>query len=202
MMLIDALDMIGTFVFALSGGSRAVEKRLDIFGVLFLAFVAAVSGGILRDVMVGATPATAIATWHYLAISTLAGLCCFLFYSQIARLEASVSVFDAIGLGLFAVTGTQKALSAGIPPVMAAVLGMLTAIGGGIARDVLTTRTPMVLQKEIYAVAALLGAVIVAFGGAVGMPSHVTAVLGALLTISLRLISLRNNWHFPRSAPE
>lgn len=199
-MLLTTLDMIGTFVFALSGGTRAVERRLDPFGVVFLAYVAAVSGGILRDLLIGATPPDAIANWHYLAIATAAGLICYFAYGPIRRLAAPVAIFDAIGLGLFAVIGTRKALDAGLPPLMAAVLGMMSAIGGGIARDILTIRTPMVLRVEIYALAALAGAAVVAFGAYVGLPSAFNLPCGAALTISLRLIALRQRWHLPRAS--
>src|SRR5579863_10546963 len=143
--MLTALDLLAVFTFALSGGARGVECRLDPFGVVFLAFVAAVTGGVLRDVLIGATPPYAIASWHYLAVSTAAGLLCYFAYGLIARLATPVAFFDAIGLGLAAVVGARKALDAQLPPVMAAVLGMMTAIGGGIARDILTSRVPMVL---------------------------------------------------------
>lgn len=201
-MLIALLDAVGTFVFALSGGMRAVEQRLDLFGVMFLAFVAANSGGVLRDVLIGATPPVAIASWHYLAISGVAGLLCFHLYRPIQSLMASVAVFDAIGLGLFAVVGARKALDAGLNPLMAAVLGMLTAVGGGIARDVLTARTPMVLRGEIYALAAFAGACLLTFGDFVGVPAVITAPLGAALATSLRLVALHQGWNLPKASPD
>lgn len=200
-MLIDALDILGTFVFALSGGTRAVEQRLDAFGVAFLSFVAANSGGVLRDVLIGAVPPAAIASWHDLAISIAAGSLCFFFYRAIERLSTPVALFDAIGLGLFAVVGARKALDAGLHPLMAAVLGMLTAIGGGIARDVLTARTPMVLRREIYALAAFAGACIVTFGDFVGIPALISAPLGAAFATSLRLVALQRGWNLPNASP-
>lgn len=201
-MLIEILDIVGTFVFALSGGTRAVEQRLDLFGVVFLAFVAANSGGVFRDVMIGAVPPAAFASWHDLAISLAAGLVCFFSYQTIRRLAAPVVLFDAIGLGLFAVVGARKALEAGLNPLMAAVLGMLTAIGGGIARDVLTARTPMVLQREIYALAAFAGACLVTFGGYVAIPPWVTAPLGAAFAMLLRLVAVRQSWNLPKASPD
>lgn len=196
-MLVNLLDVIGAFVFALSGGARAVEHKMDAFGVVFLAFVASVAGGVLRDVLIGATPPAAIASWRYLAIASLAAVACFFCYRQIQRLSAPVAAFDAIGLGLFAVVGARKALDAGLTPLMAAVLGMLTAIGGGIARDILTTRTPMVLHREIYALAAFAGAGLVAFGDSAGVPDEITAPMGAILATALRLLALNLNWQFP-----
>jgi len=196
------LDLTGTFVFALSGGVRGVQNRMDQFGVVFLAFVAAVSGGIVRDLLIGATPPAAILTWHYAAVSTLAGVICFYAYHSIVRLARPVAMFDALGLGLFAVVGARKALDAGLSPLMAALLGMLTAIGGGIAADVLTARPPMVLRREVYALAALAGASLLTFGDHVGIPDSITAPLGAALATGLRLIALSRNWHLPSARPQ
>jgi uncharacterized membrane protein YeiH len=198
-MLLTLLDLVGTFVFALSGGLRGVERRLDPFGIVFLAFVAAVSGGVLRDLLIGATPPAAMQSWHYAAVSTLAGALCFFAYGSIVKLVTPIAVFDALGLGLFAVVGARKALDAGLSPLMAALLGMLTAIGGGMVRDIVTARTPMVLRREIYALAALAGAAVLAFGDFAGAPDIVTAPIGAALTTGLRLIALRLNWNLPRA---
>ncbi len=200
-MLLLLLDLAGTFVFALSGGLRGVERRLDPFGVVVLAFVAAVSGGVLRDLLIGAVPAAALTTWYYLAVSILAGGACYFAHGAVLRLATPIAVSDAIGLGLFAVVGARKALNAGLSPLMAAILGMLTAIGGGIARDVLTNRTPMVLRGEVYALAALAGACIVTFGAAADIPDAVTAPIGAGLTIGLRLVAMRHGWSLPRARP-
>src|SRR5690242_1009681 len=129
--LSTSLDLLGTFVFALSGAAAGVTHRLDIFGVLVLSFVAANTGGILRDVMIGAVPPAALSDWRYLAVSLLAGVITFLWYRGIDRLRSPVLVFDGAGLALFAVSGAQKALAFGLGPVMAALLGMLTGIGVG-----------------------------------------------------------------------
>jgi uncharacterized membrane protein YeiH len=201
-MLLTLLDLVGTFVFALSGGARAVERRLDPFGIVFLAFVAATSGGITRDVLIGTTPPAAIATWHYCAAACIAAAACWFFYGQILRLSKPVAMFDAIGLGLFVVVGTRKALDAGLSPLMAAMLGMITGIGGGIGRDILTAQTPMVLQKDIYAVAALLGAFVVAFGGSFDLPYALTMPVGALLATGLRLAALKGHWNLPSANPK
>lgn len=195
------LDLAGTFVFALSGGLRGVQHRLDAFGVVVLAFAAAISGGVLRDVLIGSVPPAALATWHYLAVSAVAAGACFFAHGTIKRLAVPIAVSDAIGLGLFAVVGARKALNAGLSPLMAAVLGMLTAIGGGIARDILTNRTPMVLRGEVYALAALAGACVVTFGAAVDIPETITAPTGVLLAIGLRLIAMWHGWNLPRAQP-
>ena len=140
------LDLIGTFVFALSGGAAGVKERLDLFGVLVLSFAAASAGGIMRDLLIGAVPPAAISDWRYLAVSLLAGLIMFFWYpisERLRTLRNHVLVFDAGGLALFAVVGTQKALGFRLNPVMAALLGVLTGIGGGMLRDVLVAQVPM-----------------------------------------------------------
>jgi uncharacterized membrane protein YeiH len=192
-----ALDLVGTFVFAISGATLGVRKQLDLFGVLVLSFAAAVSGGIARDVLIGATPPVAIANWHYLAVSCLAGLLGFYRGSVVERLRNPVQLFDAIGLGLFAVTGATKALAAGLGPVGAMLLGMLTGIGGGIARDVLAARIPVVLQADLYAVAALAGAAVVVAGHYLGWPPAPILVLGAALVFFLRFMAIRHGWRLP-----
>jgi uncharacterized membrane protein YeiH len=194
---LSVLDLIGTFVFALSGATLGVRKQLDLFGVLVLSFAAAVSGGIARDLLIGATPPVALAQWHYLAITCLAGLVTFFRYHDVERLRNPVQVFDAIGLALFAVTGTAKALAAGLGPVGAMLLGMLTGIGGGIARDILVARVPVVLQSELYAVAALAGAAVVVAGNRLQLPGAPVLVAGALLCFGLRFMAIRHGWHLP-----
>src|SRR4051812_44789417 len=155
------LDLAGTFVFALSGGTTGVAHRLDIFGVLVLSFVAGNTGGIIRDVLIGAIPPAALDRWPYVAVSLLAGLITFYRSRLINRLRSPVLLCDAMGLALFAVSGTGKALAFHLGSVAAVMLGMLTGIGGGMARDILTAEIPEVLRAELYAVAALAGATLV-----------------------------------------
>jgi uncharacterized membrane protein YeiH len=193
------LDLFGTFVFALSGATAGVKRRLDLFGVLVLAFAAANSGGIARDLLIGAVPPSAIRDWRYLATSLLAGIITFYGYTVVDRMRSPVQVFDAAGLALFAVSGTQKALAYGLDPIMAAMLGMLTGIGGGMMRDVLLTEIPTVLRAELYAVAALAGAVVVVIGTEFGLPSPLSTIAGALLCFGLRLAAMRRGWHLPNA---
>lgn len=195
--LVLALDLVGTFVFALSGAVAGARRRLDIFGVLVLSFVAANSGGIVRDLLIGATPPAAISDWRYLAVSVLAGLAVFFWCPLVERLKSPVLVFDAAGLALFCVAGAQKALVFGLAPAMAALLGMLTGVGGGIARDVLLSEVPAILRSDIYAVAALAGAAVVVGGDALHLPSAPTALAGAALCFGLRMAALRLGWHLP-----
>ena len=195
--ILVALDLIGTFVFAISGATVGVRHRLDLFGVLVLSFAAAVSGGIIRDVLIGATPPAALVGWHYVGISCLAGTITFLRYQDIEKLRNPVQIFDALGLALFAVTGATKALAFGLGPVSATMLGMLSGIGGGMVRDILVARTPVVLRSDLYAVAALAGASVVVVGHWLHWPPTVSAIGGAGLCFLLRVLALRYDWHLP-----
>ena len=197
--LVLTLDLVGTFVFALSGATAGARRRLDIFGVLVLSFVAANSGGIVRDVLIGAAPPAAISDWRYLAVSLLAGFVIFFWYPLVNRLRSPVLFFDAVGLALFCVAGAQKALVYGLEPAMAALLGMLTGIGGGIARDVLLSNVPAVFRSDIYAVAALAGAAVVVIGDALHLPTTASALAGAALCFGLRMLAVRYDWHLPRA---
>jgi uncharacterized membrane protein YeiH len=195
--LLVAFDLGGTFVFALSGAIAGVKHRLDLFGVLVLSFAAGNSGGIARDLMIGAVPPAAINNWRYVAVSILAGLITFYWYRTINRLSSPVLVFDAAGLALFAVAGATKALTFHAGPVAATLLGMLTGIGGGMVRDVLVREIPTVLRTELYAVAALVGASVVVGGRALHLPASLAAITGAVLCFGLRFIAMRRGWQLP-----
>jgi uncharacterized membrane protein YeiH len=196
-MLLLVLDLAGTFVFALSGATAGVKRRLDLFGVLVLSFAAGNAGGIARDLLIGAVPPAAISDWRYLAVSLLAGIVTFYWFSGIDRLRSPVLVFDGAGLALFAVAGTQKALAFGLNPVMAALLGMLTGIGGGMTRDVLLAEIPTVLRADLYGVAALAGAAMVVTGAALRLPAAAVTISGAALCFGLRLMAIHYGWHLP-----
>lgn len=191
------LDLVGTFVFAISGATAGVRRQLDLFGVLVLSFAAATSGGIARDVLIGATPPVALTDWRYLAAACLAGIVTFYRFEHIDRLRHPVLIFDAAGLALFAVAGTLKALSFGLAPITAVLLGMLTGIGGGIARDMLVAQVPVVLRSELYAIAALAGAVVVVIGQYLRLPQVPVILTGALLCFALRFMAIRYGWKLP-----
>ncbi|MFL6353579.1 MAG: trimeric intracellular cation channel family protein [Bryobacteraceae bacterium] len=199
--LLVAFDLGGTFVFALSGAMAGVKHRLDLFGVLVLSFAAGNSGGIARDVMIGAVPPAAITDWRYVAVSIFAGLITFYRYRIINRLRSPVLVFDAAGLALFAVSGAGKALAFHAGPVAATLLGMLTGIGGGMVRDVLVRDIPTVLRTELYAVAALIGASVVVIGRMLYLPSSVAAAAGAVLCFGLRFMAIHRGWQLPIARP-
>jgi uncharacterized membrane protein YeiH len=195
--LVAVLDLGGTFVFAISGAVAAVKYRLDILGLLVLAFAAGNAGGITRDLLIGAVPPAAIASLHYLAVSILAGLIVFFRAPVVTRHNNTVLWFDAIGLAFFAVAGAEKALVHGLNPVMAALLGMLTGIGGGMLRDVLVMQIPTVLRSDLYALAALVGAAIVVGGHVLHIHAVATTVVGGLACFALRYMAIRHGWHLP-----
>lgn len=194
---VHILDLGGTFVFAISGAVAAVNRRLDIFGILVLSFVAGNFGGIGRDVLIGALPPAALTDGRYLLVSVLAGLITFFSYAGVDRLRSPVLLFDAIGLSFFAVAGAQKAITFGLSPVMAALLGMLTGIGGGMTRDVLLAEIPQVLRSDLYAVAALAAASIVVIGHVLGLPYGASALVGSASCLGLRFMAIRRGWHLP-----
>lgn len=156
-----ALDLLGVFAFALSGGLVAVKKRLDLFGVLVLAGAAALGGGVIRDVLIGDLPPVGISDWRLVTCAAAAGLVTFLFHPGVERISRVVRVLDAAGLATFAVSGSVKALGAGVDPLAAVLIGGITAVGGGMVRDVLAGQVPEVLRREMYALPALFGSALV-----------------------------------------
>lgn len=152
-----ALDLVGIFAFALTGGLIAVKKRLDLFGVLVLAAAAALGGGVMRDLLIGDTPPVGISDWRLVSAAVLAGIVTFLFHPGVERISRFVRVLDAAGLATFAIGGSLKALGAGLDPIAAVLVGGITAVGGGVIRDVLAGQVPEVLRREMYALPALFG---------------------------------------------
>jgi uncharacterized membrane protein YeiH len=190
------LDLVGTFVFALSGAMLAIRHRLDLFGVLVLSFAAGNFGGITRDLLLGATP-PAISDWRYIGVSLAAGLITFSWWPLIDRLRSSILVLDAAGLALFAVSGALKASAAGLNPGGVILLGVLTGVGGGMLRDVLVSEVPAVLRGEVYASAALAGSAIVALAQLLAIRASIGAVVGALICFVLRYLAIRRGWRLP-----
>ncbi|KQX95342.1 hypothetical protein ASD22_15970 [Rhodanobacter sp. Root480] len=197
-LLFNVVDLAGTFAFAISGATAARRCQLDLFGILAIAYITACGGGIARDVMIGAIPPAGLSDWRYLLTAVIAALFTIAAYPWVERLTYPVRLFDAMGLGLFAVYGAHKALLFGHNAEVAVLLGMVTAIGGGMARDVLLTRVSIVLQKEIYALAALAGAAMTVIGERLGWPPVWATWLPILLCFSLRFLSLHRHWNLPR----
>jgi uncharacterized membrane protein YeiH len=196
--LLLVLNLAGTFVFGLSGGLAGVQKRLDAFGVVVLAIVVGLAGGITRDLLIGIPPQT-FRDWRYLAVAGGAGLVTFLAHPALERLERPILVLDAAGLALFCVTGASTALDHHVGAVEAVVLGAITGVGGGVLRDILVDEIPVVLRSGLYAIPALAGAAIVA--GAVKSGSHNLAfpLGGAAACFLIRLAGLSFNLDVPQA---
>lgn len=196
--LFSFLDMLGTFGFALSGAMAAKERELDLFGIAIIAFLTACGGGIVRDICLGIFPPVGISHWPYLALTLVATLVIILFHQVVAKLKYPVLLFDAIGLSMFAVAGSQKALILGHNYEVAILLGVLTAIGGGIIRETLLGRIPVVLRKEVYGSAALIAAIIVAIFHYFDLNNTIGAWLAILICFLIRYFSIKKKWNLPR----
>ena len=195
--LLLTFELVGIFVFAISGALVAVRKQLDVFGVLVLAGTTGLGGGFLRDVLIDATPPTALADWRYLLVPVVAGLVTFVFHPALGRMERVMGVFDAAGLALFCVTGALKALDYGLGPVPAALMGMVTGIGGGMARDLLAGRVPVIFSSELYATPALAGAGGAVFAHEQSWALAAVALPGMMLCFGWRVLAMMRNWKAP-----
>jgi uncharacterized membrane protein YeiH len=193
------LDLLGTFVFGLSGAMVAIRRQLDLFGIMVLATATGVVGGTIRDILLGDTPPAVLQNLVPLAVTCAAGLCGFFFFSLIDRLNRPVMLLDAVGLGVFAVAGCQKALVFGLELPGAVLLGMISAVGGGVVRDVMAAEVPRVLHEEVYALAALAGALAYGLGLRAGVPGTYAASGAILLAFVLRVASVRFGWRLPRA---
>lgn len=198
--LYTVLDLAGTFVFAISGATAARQRGLDLFGICTLAFTVACGGGIIRDLCIGAVPPAGLATWYYLAASIVATGLTVGLYPVVQRINHPVILFDALGLSLFAVTGAEKVLSYGHNAQVAVLLGTTSAVGGGVLRDILLNRVPVILEKEIYASAALLGALLVVLGNYLKWVSaDWVSILAIATCFTVRMLALRYHWNLPGS---
>jgi uncharacterized membrane protein YeiH len=200
--LLIVLDLFGTFVFALDGALTALRvTRLDIVGAITLGMVTAIGGGIIRDLLIGAVPPATFSDWRYLAVATVGGLIAFGLSRRLQRLTLPITVLDAAGLSLFAVTGASKALEYGLGAGQAVILGAITAVGGGTMRDVLIRRIPAVLHSGLYAVPALIGAAITVATDRAGVFGPAAAVAAATVCFIVRMIGVRYDLNAP-GAPE
>lgn len=192
-------DLAGTAVFAASGASAAVAKRLDMFGVVVIGAITALGGGATRDVLIDAPPLV-LSDWRYAAVAVLASVAVFFFHPALSRLRIVMLVLDAAGLALFTVVGTMKGLDYGLAVYAACIVGVLSGVGGGILRDVLTQEIPVILRADFYALAAVIGSIIVAVGAP--LESRVGAValaVGAAATIFIvRLVAIKYRWKAPK----
>ena len=185
-------------MFAIEGARAAIAGRLDLFGVLVLAFATALGGGIIRDVLTGFTPPAALRDWRYAALALAGGGLTFLLRGWVGQLPPfAFIVLDAAGLALFAVAGTELALERGLPAFIAPLLGTITAVGGGVVRDVLLTHVPAVLRVDIYASAALAGAAVLVIARQCRAGRATAAWAGFSMCFALRLVSVALHWHLP-----
>lgn len=196
-MLLLILSLAGTVVFAASGAAAAVARRLDLFGVIVVGTVTALGGGLTRDVLIGEVPPLALTDWRYAAAAAVTAAVIFWTHGRVFRLRRTMLTLDAAGLALFTVVGTTTGSHAGLPWPGAVVVGVITGVGGGVLRDVLTGQIPIVLQREIYAVAAAAGAVVVVLCPALAVPEPVGMIGAALLVFVVRLLSSYRNWNAP-----
>lgn len=192
-----AFDLLGTVTFALNGAMTALRRvRLDIVGVLSLGVITAIGGGLVRDMLLGATPPAAFEHWYYLAAAGTGGAAAWLIARPPRALNRAIVVLDAIGLSVFCVTGAHKALELGLPPAPAILLGAISAVGGGTIRDVLVRDVPSVLTSELYAIPALAGAAVAVTGGTGGGAAP-AAVAGAVVCFLIRMLGVRFDLHAP-----
>lgn len=192
-------ELVGTAVFAASGASAAVGKRLDLFGVVVIGVLCALGGGAIRDVLIGAD-LLLLTDWRYPLVALVASLFVFWFHPALSRMRSTMLVLDAAGLALFTVVGTQKGLDFDLAVYSACIVGVLSGIGGGILRDILSQEIPAVLREDFYAMAAAVGAIIVAVGTRwESVIGHWTLALTAIAAIFVvRLLAIRYRWRAPK----
>ncbi|MCT9080072.1 trimeric intracellular cation channel family protein [Streptomyces fulvoviolaceus] len=195
------LDLVGIFVFAISGALLAVRKNFDVFGIAVLAEVTALGGGLFRDLIIGAVPPAAFTDLGYFITPLFAALLVFFLHPQVERIQLGVNVFDAAGLGLFCVAGTTKAYDYGLGLTQSAALGLATAVGGGVLRDVLANEVPSLLRwdRDLYAVPAIVGATMVVLCIRYEALTPLTGSLAAITAFVLRLLAMRFHWRAPRA---
>jgi uncharacterized membrane protein YeiH len=196
--LVVGLDLAGTFLFAAEGANLAVHAHLDILGVCVIAFVAAMGGGLLRDLLLGESPPAAIRNWRYPAVAFAAAILTFVGRDIVAAApEWALVILDAAALAAFAVAGAEKAFDAGLNPLSSVLMGGLTGVGGGAIRDVLLSQVPSVLRTDFYATAALAGSLAMICARQLGMPVRLAAALGVAVCFGLRIAGALWRWRLP-----
>ena len=198
MEFIYVLDIIGTFAFAVSGALVASDKKFDLFGVVIIAFVTAVGGGMLRDLLIDAHPINWIGDLNYMYTIFLAVIFTFLFKSKIAHLSKTMFLFDTVGLSVFTLLGLEKGLSFNLNPIIALIMGMISAVFGGVLRDVLTNKIPLIFEKEIYASACLIGGISYLLLTYFNMTENVIFVFSASIIVIIRVIAVKFKLQLPK----
>jgi uncharacterized membrane protein YeiH len=194
-----AVDLVGTFVFAVEGALAGIRGDLDLLGLLVVSFVTALGGGTVRDLLIGAVPPNSIRDWRYGATAFAGGGAVFCFYQSFQHVPQQLLItLDAAGLALFAMAGAAKALEFGINPMIAVLMGVLTGVGGGTIRDVLLTRVPGILNTDIYASAALAGSAVMVIGLALKVPRTIAMTVGGMCCFVLRMVAVARHWNLPK----
>lgn len=197
MTFIYVLDLIGTFVFALSGLITAVQRRFDIVGSVLIAFVTAIGGGTTRDLLIGATPVGWMQDVNYVYVIAATIPICYFFYTTIVKWRKSFFIFDTIGIALFTILGVQKTLALGLHPIIAVMMGTVSACFGGVVRDVLTNEIPLIFQKEVYATACFAGAVVYLITSLFPLPNYVEMIPPIIVVITIRVLAVYFKWEIP-----
>ena len=191
------LDIIGTMAFALSGALTAMNKRLDPFGILIIAFVTAVGGGTLRDVLIGRTPVGWMLNLNYVYVIFIGYILAILFRKRFDKLRKSLFLFDTVGLGVFTLIGLEKGISIGLHPIICTALGTMTACFGGVIRDILCNEIPVIFRKEIYATICILGGIVFFMLKKGNFPDELIQLVTYLVIIIVRLLVVKFNWSLP-----
>lgn len=191
------LDLLGTFVFAISGTATAADKKFDLFGATIIALVTAVGGGTIRDLLIGDTPVGWMKDLNYLLAIGLAVPITYFFKAALLRLRRTLFLFDAIGIGLFTILGLQKTLDIGLSPVVGVLMGTVSAVFGGVLRDILCNEVPLIFRKEIYATACIAGAVLYYLLAGLGLPHHLNLLATVAFIIALRVMAVKWGWGLP-----
>ena len=191
------LDIIGTMAFAMSGALTAMNKKMDPFGVFIIAFVTAVGGGTLRDIMIGRTPVGWMLDLKYVYVIIIGFILAIIFRKKFDRLRTSLFLFDTIGLGVFTLIGLEKGINIGLHPVICVALGTMTACFGGVIRDILCTEIPVIFRREIYATICILGGIVFFILREFNLENAVLYLTTSLVIISVRLMAVKFKWYLP-----
>lgn len=197
MTILTLLDLIGTLVFAISGTATGLRKNYDFFGASVIAFVTAIGGGTVRDILIGNTPVSWMTNYTYSAIIIVGIVLTIFFTKWIRKMSRTLFIFDTIGIGVFTILGLERALEFGLNPLIAIMLGMISAVFGGVIRDMLSNEEPLIFHKEIYATACLAGAILYTVLNPMIPDSLIPTILSVLLIIGIRYLAVRFHWKFP-----
>jgi uncharacterized membrane protein YeiH len=197
--LLSAVDLAGTFLFAVEGATAAIAGHLDLLGIMVLSFATALAGGVIRDSLIGTVPPAAVTNWRYSVVAFAAAGIVFVLHRSVEQVPSMlIMVLDAAGLGLFAIAGTEKALTYGMHPFVAILMGTITGVGGGVVRDILLAQVPGVLRTEMYATAALVGSSVLILCRNLKVSPILAAFAGGSVCFALRVVSVTQHWNLPK----